>query len=46
MTPVPPKYIEGYLVTMADKISATRETFSRDRFNKPSLRKNAGEVHV
>lgn len=46
MTPVPPKYIEGYLVTMADKISATRETFSRDRFNKPCLRKNAGEVYV
>lgn len=39
MTPVPPKYIEGYLVTMADKISATRETFSRSRFHKPMLHK-------
>ena len=46
MTPVPPKYIEGYLVTMADKISATRETLSRDRFNKPCLRKNAEGVRV
>jgi uncharacterized protein len=35
LTPVPPRYIEGYLVTMADKISATRETFSPERFNKP-----------
>lgn len=46
MTPVPPKYIEGYLVTVADKISATRETLSRDRFNKPCLRKNAEGVRV
>ena len=35
LTPRPPRYIEGYLVTMADKISATRETFSMERFNKP-----------
>nr|WP_240541584.1 HD domain-containing protein [Bifidobacterium callimiconis] len=37
LTPVPPRYIEGYLVTMADKISATRETFSMARFSKPQL---------
>lgn len=36
MTPTPPRYIEGYLVTMADKISATRETFSMERFAKPA----------
>lgn len=34
LTPYPPKYIEGYLVTVADKISATRETLSFDRFGK------------
>lgn len=33
MTLKPPSYIEGYLVTMADKISATRETFSLERFS-------------
>ena len=37
LTPVPPRYIEGYLVCMADKISATRETLSMSRFNKPEL---------
>ena len=37
MTLKPPSYIEGYLVTMADKISATRETFSLERFYKPQL---------
>ena len=30
-------YIEGYLVTLADKCSATAETFSFDRFNKRAL---------
>ncbi len=25
MTPVPPAYIEGYLVTLSDKLSATAE---------------------
>ena len=35
LTPYPPKYIEGYLVTAADKISATKETLSFDRFDKP-----------
>lgn len=34
LTPIPPRYLEGYLVTIADKISATRETFSLDRFYK------------
>lgn len=34
LTPIPPRYLEGYLVTIADKISATRETFSFDRFYK------------
>ena len=34
LTPYPPKYIEGYLVTVADKISATKETLSFDRFGK------------
>ncbi|PST47491.1 phosphohydrolase [Bifidobacterium callitrichos] len=34
MTPTPPRYVEGYLVTIADKLSATRETLSLDRFNK------------
>ena len=34
MTPVPPRYIEGYLVTLADKCSATAETFW---FNKRAL---------
>ncbi|MBW3087249.1 HD domain-containing protein [Bifidobacterium sp. 82T24] len=37
LTPIPPRYVEGYLVTMADKISATRETFSMARFSKPAL---------
>lgn len=37
MTPTPPSYAEGYLVTMADKISATRETFSLSRFDNPRL---------
>ncbi|KFI93102.1 HD domain protein [Bifidobacterium saguini DSM 23967] len=37
MTPIPPRYIEGYLVTLADKISATRETFSMGRFHKKAL---------
>ena len=37
LTPRPPKYIEGYLVTMADKISATRETLSMQRFSKSEL---------
>ena len=37
MTPVPPAYIEGSLVTLSDKLSATAETFSFDRFNKPHL---------
>lgn len=37
MTPVPPRYIEGYLVTLADKCSAAAETFSFDRFNKRAL---------
>ena len=37
MTPVPPRYIEGYLATLADKCSATAETFSLDRFNKRAL---------
>ncbi len=36
LTPMPPRYIEGYLLTLADKVSATKETFSLDRFNKPS----------
>nr|WP_240541375.1 HD domain-containing protein [Bifidobacterium santillanense] len=34
MTTTPPRYIEGWLVTAADKLSATRETFSPDRFRK------------
>mgnify|MGYP002476968658 FL=1 len=37
MTPIPPRYLEGYLVTLADKCSATVETFSFDRFNKRAL---------
>ncbi|OZG59672.1 phosphohydrolase [Bifidobacterium myosotis] len=37
MTPVPPRYIEGYLVTLADKLSATRETLSLGRFHKKAL---------
>lgn len=34
MTPVPPRYLEGYLVTLADKCAATMETCSMDRFRK------------
>lgn len=37
LTPKPPKYVEGYLVTLADKLSATKETLSLDRFNKTEL---------
>ena len=37
LTPIPPRYIEGYLVTLADKISATRETLSMGRFHKKPL---------
>lgn len=37
MTPMPPRFIEGYLVTLADKCSATLETFSMDRFNKSPI---------
>lgn len=42
MTPVPPRHIEGWLVTMADKISATRETCSLERFGRPK-RPDTGE---
>lgn len=37
LTPIPPRYLEGYLVTIADKISATRETVSLERFYKPKV---------
>ena len=37
LTPIPPRYLEGYLVTVADKISATRETVSLERFYKPKV---------
>ncbi|NMM99874.1 phosphohydrolase [Bifidobacterium sp. DSM 109958] len=37
LTPVPPRYVEGYLITAADKISATRETLSMSRFDRPEL---------
>ena len=37
LTPMPPRYIEGYLVTAADKISATCETLSPSRFHKPRM---------
>ena len=36
LAPQARKYIEGYLVTAADKISATKETLSFDRFDKPA----------
>lgn len=38
LTPIPPKYVEGYLVTLADKICAFRETFSLDRFKKRNMK--------
>lgn len=41
MTPIPPRFLEGYLVTLADKWSATLETCSPDRFNKTPLRAKA-----
>lgn len=44
MTPTAPSYVEGWLVTAADKLSATRETFSLDRFNKG--RHDKGEVRA
>lgn len=44
LTPAPPRYIEGYLVSMADKVSATRETLSMDRFRKPSKSKPAASA--
>lgn len=31
LTPLPPRYLEGIIVSLADKISATRETFQRRR---------------
>lgn len=34
LTPIPPKYLEGYIVSLADKISATRETLSPTRFKR------------
>lgn len=37
LTPVPPRHIVGWLVTLADKVSATRETLSRSRFDKPRV---------
>lgn len=37
LTLIPPRYLEGYLVTVADKISATRETVSLERFYKPKV---------
>ena len=40
LTPLPPRHLEGYLVTLADKLSATAETFSPDRFNKPPRRRS------
>lgn len=38
LTPIPPKYLEGYIVSVADKISATRETLSLARFTQPRSR--------
>jgi len=35
LTPMPPRHLEGYLITVADKISATCETLSPSRFHKP-----------
>lgn len=35
LMPIPPKYLEGYIVSLADKVSATRETLSPARFTKP-----------
>ena len=34
LTPTAPSYVEGWLVTVADKLSATRETLSPERFDK------------
>lgn len=33
LTPIPPRYVEGYIVTVADKLSATAETCSLRRFD-------------
>ena len=46
MTPVPPRYIEGYLVTLADKLSATRETLSLGRFHKKALPPRDRLAHI
>ena len=37
LTPMPPRHVEGWLVTVADKVSATLETLSPDRFDRPAL---------
>ncbi|KFI60970.1 HD domain-containing protein [Bifidobacterium cuniculi] len=34
LTPIPPRYLEGVLVNVADKISATAETLSPQRFSR------------
>lgn len=33
LTPKPPRYLEGYLLTAADKVTATDETFDLRRFS-------------
>lgn len=40
LTPIPPRYPEGYLVSVSDKLSATVETFSLSRFHKPDLHRD------
>ena len=42
LTPLPPRHPEGWLVSLADKISATGETLSPERFSKPKHPKMAG----
>lgn len=46
LTPIPPRYVEGYLVTLADKLSATAETLSPDRFLSPRDRPASGRSHT
>lgn len=38
LTPRPPRYIEGWIVDIADTISATRETLSPSRWKKRTRR--------
>ncbi|MCI1984562.1 MAG: HD domain-containing protein [Bifidobacteriaceae bacterium] len=46
LTPIPPKYLEGVIVSVADKISATQETLSPQRFRTLHIAHMIGVIHT